>query len=111
MSQPQWIEKLKTKWKIQNDRDFWLIMLTFSLAGMGISVVRPIVFHLFGIEATTPLWIKICAYIPLIPPVYQMGLLFFGTLLGQFNFFWEKEKQLLRFILRIPRPKTSKRTT
>jgi hypothetical protein len=98
-----WIKKLKTKWNIKSDWDFWMIMLTFSLAGMSIGVVRPIVFHLFGIEQTTPLWIKICAYIPLIPPVYQVGLLFFGTLLGQFPFFWEKEKQLVRFLLRRPK--------
>ena len=91
-------KRLMQKWNIKSDWDFWMIMLTFSMAGMGISVVRPIVFHLFGIERTTPLWIKVCAYIPLIPPTYQLGLLFFGTLLGQFNFFWEKEKQLVRFL-------------
>ncbi len=92
-------EKLKQKWGIKSEWDFWMIMLTFSLAGMGITVIRPVVFHLFGIESDTPFWIKVCAYIPLIPPAYQLGLLFFGTLLGQFHFFWEKEKQLVRFLL------------
>jgi hypothetical protein len=95
----RWIEKLKNKWGIQSDWDFWMIMLTFSLAGSAIGFVRPIVFHIFGIEQSTPLWIKICAYIPLIPPVYQVGLLFFGFLLGQFPFFWEKEKRLAKFLL------------
>ncbi len=93
-----WVEKLKNKWGIQSNWDFWMIMLTFSLAGMSIGFMRPIVFHIFGIETTTPLWIKILAYLPLILPVYQVGLLFFGFLLGQFPFFWKWEKKMLRRI-------------
>lgn len=93
-------KKLKTKWGITSNWDFFLIMLVFSLAGIMISVCRPAVFHFLGITAQTPLWIKIAVYIPLIPPIYQVFLLVFGTLLGQFKFFWEKEKQLGRFLLR-----------
>ena len=94
-----WMEKLKNKWDIQSDKDFWLIMLTFSLAGMSLLSIRKVVFPLIGIKAATPLWIKILVYIPLFPPIYQLGLLFFGFCLGQFPFFWEKEKRLVRFLL------------
>ena len=96
----KWVQRLKTKWQIQTDRDFWLIMLTFSLAGMAIMPARKLIFHLMGIGDHTAFWIKVLVYIPFIPPAYQVGLLFFGTLLGQFPFFWEKEKKLMRFILR-----------
>ncbi len=101
----KWVQRLKTKWNIQSDWDFWMIMLSFSLAGMAIMPVRKLIFHLVGITDHTALWIKALVYLPLIPPVYQIGLLFFGTLLGQFPFFWEKEKKLARFIL--GRKKTS----
>lgn len=96
MSQPSWVARLKNKWNIQTDWDFWMIMLTFSLAGMFIMFARKIIFHLVGIKATTALWIKILLYIPIIPPSYYVGLLFFGTILGQFTFFWEWEKKVLR---------------
>ena len=99
MSEPKFVSKLKQKWNIRNNWDFILIMLVFSLAGMSISFVRPIIFHLLKIDHAA-LWIKILVYIPLIPPVYQLGLLFFGFFLGQFGFFWEKEKRLARFLLR-----------
>ena len=92
-------ERLKQKWNIQNDWDFWMIMLTFSMAGMAIMPARKVIFHLVGITPQTPLWVKILVYVPLIPPAYQLGLLLFGTLLGQFRFFWEKEKQLVRFLI------------
>ncbi len=96
MNKPTWITRLKTKWNIQTDRDFWMIILTFSLAGMFITFARRIIFHLVGIKATTPLWVKVVLYIPLVPPSYYLGLLFFGTVLGQFAFFWEWEKNMLR---------------
>ena len=93
-----WVQKLKTKWGIESNRDFILIMLTFSLAGMMISFSRKPIFHVLGIEKETALWIKILVYIPLIIPLYQVFLLFWGTVLGQFGFFWEKEKKIGRFL-------------
>ncbi len=92
------LQKLKKKWNIESNRDFILIMIVFSLAGMSIGFFRRPVFHWLGITAHTPLWIKILAYIPLIPPIYQINLLFYGFLFGQFDFFWEKEKRLGRFL-------------
>lgn len=95
-----WVQKLKNKWGISSNWDFIVIMIVFSLAGMMISVCRPIIFHFLGIKDETPFWIKALIYIPLIPPIYQIFLLFFGTVFGQFKFFWEKEKQLVRFLIR-----------
>ena len=91
-------EKLKNKWNIKNNFDFILIMIVFSLAGMSIGFFRRPIFHYLGITAHTPWWIKVLVYIPLIPPIYQLNLLIYGFLLGQFDFFWEKEKRLGRFI-------------
>ncbi len=94
-----WIQTLKTKWKIKSNWDFCLIMLTFSLSGMMSVFMRKAVFQLFGLTPATPLWVKVCVYIPIFFPLYQAGLLAFGLLLGQFAFFWEKEKKLLQWIL------------
>jgi hypothetical protein len=95
-----WVVKLKEKWGIKSNFDFIMIMLSFSLAGSMISVCRPPIFHLLGITNTTPMWEKVLIYIPLIPPIYQVFLLVFGTILGQFNFFWEKEKKIGRFFVK-----------
>ena len=100
MKLPAFAEHLKDKWNIENNLDFILIMLVFSFAGMGISFLRPPIFHFLGITHQTPLWIKIAIYVPLIPPLYQINLLIFGFCLGQFDFFWEKEKRIIRFFRR-----------
>lgn len=97
MKEPNWVSRLKTKWNISTNKDFILIMVVFSLAGMAIGFERKVVFHLFGIDKD-PLWVKILVYVPLIVPIYQLNLLVFGFLLGQFRFFWEKEKRLVQFL-------------
>ncbi len=96
------LSRLKQKWSIASPWQFWAIMLTFSLAGMAITQVRRPLFHLFGIEPETPFWIKTVVYLASIFPLYQLFLLIFGTLLGQFRFFWEKEKAMARWLLRRP---------
>jgi hypothetical protein len=94
---------LMKKWNIQTDRDFWLIMLTYSLAGMTILPVKKIIFHLVGITPHTPFWVVVLVYIPLVPPAYQVGLIFFGTIFGQFDFVWGQAKKRFRIGIK---PKT-----
>ena len=101
MAEPRIFTKLKQKWNIKSNWDFFVINLVFALAGMTIVHERRPIFAWIGITAKTPLWIKILLYIPLIIPLYQINLLIFGTLLGQFAFFWEKEKHLIRFLKRL----------
>ena len=98
MANPKWVERIKTKWEIETDRDFWLIMLTYSLAGMLILPVKKMIFHAVGINDHTPFWVVVLVYIPLVPPAYQLGLIFFGTILGQFEFVWGQAKKRGRFL-------------
>lgn len=93
------INKIKDKWGIKSDWQFFKINLIFSLAGMCIVFVRKPVFHLLHIADATPLWIKILVYIPILFPTYQINLLIFSFMLGEFEFFWKKEKDLWRFLL------------
>ena len=95
------IQKLKTKWKITNNWDFTLIMLVFSLAGLGVSFSRREIFTLLGINHAS--WgFKIAISLLLIVPLYQLSTLFFGLCLGQFKFFWERQKAIARALKKIP---------
>lgn len=94
------VERLKQKWGISSNLDFCAIMLTFSLAGAMISVCRQPIFNTLGVTPSKPLWLKIMVYLPIVFPLYQLSLILFGTLLGQFRFFWDKEKKLGRFLWR-----------
>ncbi len=93
-------KRIKIKWNIDSDKDYWLIMIAYSLAGMLILPVKKIIFHLVGITDHTPFWIVVLVYIPLIPPTYQLGLIFFGTILGQFDFVWGQAKKRGQFLMK-----------
>ena len=97
----RWVAKLKKKWNVEKDKDFIFIMTVFSLAGMCIVFERKPLFHFIGITAQTPLPLKILLYLATVPFFYQLNLLLFGFLFGQFPFFWEKEKRLGRFFKRM----------
>ncbi|MBU0677178.1 MAG: hypothetical protein KJ626_03605 [Verrucomicrobia bacterium] len=93
-------EKLKARWQVTSLFQVILIMLAFSLAGMSIVHFRRPVFRLLHLTAETSMWIKVPAYILFVVPLYQVLLMFYGTVLGQFRFFWEKEKKMGRWIAR-----------
>ena len=95
------IQKLKKKWDIRNNLDFTLIMLVFSLAGLGVSFSRREIFILLGLDHAS-LGLKIFVSLLLIVPLYQLSTLFFGFFLGQFNFFWERQKAIARALKKIP---------
>jgi hypothetical protein len=104
MSKQSWATKFKAKWNIKTDRDFWLIMLAFSLAGFMIRFIRPIEFHVLHMT-NAPLWSKIAIYPFILAPTYYVGLMFWGTLLGQYDFSkrfsWNSLTRLSRLVSRI----------
>lgn len=100
------LERLKQKWGVKSNWDFWAIMIVFSLAGAVIVRERKPIFHILGIDDGTPLILKIILYILFVFPMYQINLLFFSVFFGQFKFFWEKEKKLGKLLLRAALRKT-----
>lgn len=94
------LEKLKEKWGLKNLFQVIMILIVFSLTGMTVVLIRPVIFSWFNYDDQTPFWIKTITYILLIFPMYQILILIYGALLGQFSFFWEKEKKLFKALSR-----------
>lgn len=90
------IDRLKHKWGITSTRRVWMILLVFALTGMGILLVKRPVFGFLGIPPGTTLWVQI----PLALVLYQILLVAIGAALGEFAFFWEKEKRLWAWLTR-----------
>ncbi|MEM9895194.1 MAG: DUF6787 family protein [Bacteroidota bacterium] len=90
-----WIEKLKEKWDVDNNWQFFMIMLVFACTGMTIVLIkRPLLAWLFA-DGDRPLWFQILYWV-FILPFYNVVLLCFGYLLGQWDFFWKYEQKMLR---------------
>jgi len=89
--------RLKRKWDIQSNYQFWLIMSIFAMTGTSILFTRPHIFNLLGIDSSLNTFLYILLYILIITPVYFTTLLLIGSLFGQYRFF---NKFILKTILR-----------
>ncbi len=96
-----WLDKLQARWGVTSVGQVLMILLTFSLAGSSVVMLRKTFFALIGFDATTDIWVKSIVYILFVFPAYQLLLIGYGILLGQFRFFWEKEKKMALAIARI----------
>ncbi len=91
-----WLQRLRARWGVTTTQVF-LILLVFACTGFTVMwLKRPVVAFFTG-DGEQPLLFSVLYYI-LILPVYNAILLIYGTLFGQFRFFWEFEK---RFLARI----------
>lgn len=91
------MEKLQERWNAKNAYQVILILLVFACTGFTVVLIkRPLFYYWFG-EGEVPVVASILYYV-LILPVYNVFLLLYGFVFGQFQFFWNFEK---RFFLRI----------
>lgn len=94
------LEKMKKKWGLNSLFQVILIMIVFALTGSSVLFLKGVIFKFLGIEHIEG-WQGTGLYLLLIFPLYQILLLVYGFLFGQFAFFWEKEKKLGRAIKRL----------
>ena len=96
------MEKLKERWGISSTGQVILIIIVFGLTGSSsVYVARPLL-EMAGLARInfSPdfFWGGLSYYtlrIVLIFPVYQVLLIAYGWLFGQFRFFWSFEKTML----------------
>jgi hypothetical protein len=89
------IEKLKKRWEVESSWQVLIILFVFACTGFSVLQVKAPLFNLAGITPDTSAWIRVPFYLFTILPAYQLLLLTFGFIFGQFNFFWKFEKRFL----------------
>lgn len=98
MTSPGWIDRLKTRWNIQSTWRIILILVVFSCTGFTVMFLKPVITDWLYPDEKSPIFSIL--YWILIFPVYNMFLLFYGFIFGQFRFFWEFEKRFFNRIFR-----------
>ncbi len=95
----QILEKLKARWGIDNNWQIAVIFLVFAITGSTASLIGKPILNFLNITTesfgTFGYW---TIRIVLLFIVYQFMLVFFGWLFGQYQFFWNFEKKMLRRI-------------
>lgn len=91
------MEKLKKRWGIRSNLQVVVILVVFALTGSCAAKLAAPLTVLIGLEkGSVPGWAYWPVRILLIFPIYQVLLVSFGWLFGQFTFFWNFEKKMLK---------------
>ena len=97
MAEESWIVRLKKRWKLGSTLQVIVVLVVFACTGFTVLFIKKPILQFLAGEKGNTLLASVLYYI-LILPLYNVILLAYGFLFGQFNFFWEFEK---RFIGRI----------
>ena len=90
------MKKLKDRWGIDSNWQLFIILLVFAITGSSAAKLASPFVNLIGITQEQSHWaVYWAARIFLIFPIYQVLLVGFGWIFGQFKFFWAFEKKML----------------
>ena len=90
------MEKLKARWGIESNFQIIVIFIVFAITGSSSLYVSKPILNFVGItKDTLPIVLYYILKILIVFPVYQILLVFFGFISGQFTFFWNFEKKML----------------
>ncbi|MBL0743334.1 DUF6787 family protein [Chryseolinea lacunae] len=98
MEQTSWIERLKQKWKLGSAFQVVMVLVVFACTGFTVLFIKKPILHFLAGDSGDSTLATILYYI-FILPLYNVILLAYGFLFGQFTFFWEFEKRFFNRIL------------
>ncbi|UGU16363.1 diacylglyceryl transferase [Sinomicrobium kalidii] len=91
------MNKLKKRWGIRSNVQLFIILLVFAITGSSAAKLAGPLLGFFEMhEENMHTFLYWTLRILLIFPIYQVLLVTFGWLFGQFEFFWNFEKKMLK---------------
>jgi len=93
----RWSNRLMRRWNLTSLRQVYVVLLVFACTGFSVLFLKQPILELFGIERGGGFKHSLL-YFVLVLPLYQVILLAWGGVFGQFRFFWEFEKRMIKRI-------------
>jgi hypothetical protein len=93
-------QKLEQRYGIKGWWQISIIFIVFAVTGSSSMILGRYILSSMGITEDTEWYIRIPLKIFLVFFVYQFLLIIFGTIAGQFKFFWNMELRILNFVLK-----------
>jgi hypothetical protein len=87
-----WLNSLKERWKLGSLFQVVIVLVVFACTGFSVLFLKRPLFNYLFEDGVIPIWASVVYYI-LILPIYNVFLLFYGFIFGQFQFFWNFEKR------------------
>jgi hypothetical protein len=92
-----WADRLKKRWNLKSGWQVVIILIVFACTGTTVLLIKRPLFEYWFSGNEKPLWASITYWV-LILPIYNVLLLVYGLIFGQFSFFWNFEKRFLKRI-------------
>ena len=92
------LTRLKDRWGVKNSLQVIMILIVFSCTGFSVLFVEEWLLNFLGVPKDIPDWLRVLLFIVITLPIYQVLLLFYGFIFGQFKFFWAFEKKFFKRI-------------
>jgi len=87
------------RWKLGSAFQVVVVLVVFACTGFTVLFIKKPILHFLAGEEGDTITASVIYYL-LILPLYNVILLAYGFLFGQFNFFWEFEKRFFNRIFR-----------
>ena len=87
------------RWKLGSAFQVVVVLVVFACTGFTVLFIKKPILHFLAGEEEDTITASVIYYL-LILPLYNVILLAYGFLFGQFNFFWEFEKRFFNRIFR-----------
>ena len=94
-------DKLKNRWGIQSTFQVVIILIVFSCTGFSVLYVEDQILKLLNVSEGHSFWMGVLLFIVVTLPIYNLLLLVYGFIFGQFKFFLNFEKKFFGRILKI----------
>jgi len=92
-----WIDRLKNRWKLGSAFQVAMVLIVFGCTGFTVLFIKRPILHFLAGSREDSILASVLYYL-LILPLYNVILLAYGFLFGQFKFFWEFEKRFMNRI-------------
>ncbi|MCF8228467.1 MAG: hypothetical protein K9G58_13730 [Bacteroidales bacterium] len=93
-----WIERFKDKWDLKSTWQVVIILIVFACTGFSVLYLEAVVVRWLKIPEDLTWWLRAIVFIFLTLPLYNILLLLWGFVFGQFKWFWNYEKIFFRRI-------------
>ena len=94
MRNSNWLARLQQRWQVKSIGQVILILIVFACTGFTVLFLKkPLLNFLAGEQGNSSL--ATVLYYIFILPLYNVILLGYGFLFGQFEFFWQFEKRFM----------------
>jgi len=93
------INKLMQRWKVGSPSQVIIILVVFACTGFSVMFLKKPILGWLSTDLESNKTLFSVLYYIFIFPIYNILLLIYGFLFGQFQFFWEFEKTFFRKII------------